>query len=143
MELGVPRDLSIDPDFYRRNLTSPTRCYFEEQPWAPLSCGISDWDINFHTLLCSDKMHVEAYKNAIQRAISTLLQGAPAQLCVLDVGTGSGILLNYVIDWHEEYRARRTNVLSILSALKPTPRFARLTRECLSTRWGRDYQKAL
>lgn len=64
--------------------------YKLEEVWFPFSEYILSWDEIFHDILLSDRIRMEAYHAAIERAVRPGMN-------VVDLGTGTGILAQWAL----------------------------------------------
>ena len=64
--------------------------YELEEVWFPFSEYILSWDEVFHDILLNDRIRMEAYRAAIERAVRP-------GMSVVDLGTGTGILAQWAL----------------------------------------------
>jgi protein arginine N-methyltransferase 1 len=126
------------PNQFPSATSRPSCPYTEEQLWLPLSLAVEEWGVEFHRLLCADRIRVNGYKSAIDQVVSQLLRDRRQRggiLTIMDVGTGSGVLCDLVISaWDALYSTGNVDTRLEIIALEGNQEIARLAKAQLRKR---------
>jgi protein arginine N-methyltransferase 1 len=68
-----------------------THTYCEEEVWFAASLYVASWQDDFHDLMLGDRLRMQAYRRAIQRAVRP-------GMTVVDLGTGTGVLAEWALE---------------------------------------------
>lgn len=66
--------------------------YRAEEPWLPVSESLTEWGQDFHALLLGDQLRMRTFRSAIAELVR------PGDV-VLDLGTGTGILAQWALEF--------------------------------------------
>jgi protein arginine N-methyltransferase 1 len=66
--------------------------YRAEEPWLPVSESLTEWGQDFHALLLGDQLRMRTFRSAIGEVVK------PGDV-VLDLGTGTGILAQWALEF--------------------------------------------
>jgi protein arginine N-methyltransferase 1 len=66
--------------------------YRAEEPWLPVSESLTEWGQDFHALLLGDQLRMRTFRSAIGELVK------PGDV-VLDLGTGTGILAQWALEF--------------------------------------------